>query len=423
MKVFDYCIEKSEQAYKQSFYGCTSDATAKVAAAAAAAKAAEAEQEKALKIKREKAAALARQAAEKLLQRPSLSPLAEDTRGVCMWGALIGASTGRSPATENIDGGDMCHAVKGGGDGGLREWGGGQHDRGGSVSAGQLAAAALANAGQHVTSIHLGQPGGGAERSGGGHFAAANAFAASNAAHAAAYAANVPRPHPYMPADRKFDGRELSRVKGEARLEPALKKDVLRAGQGGLLAAVVSALHRRQQQQAGRRGSRQVGSGGAFGGGSSGGRDGRTLPGSQYTVARPFSAVAKERFGHLTYQHASMNAKEAQRQGGGHALGGGGGLNSVMVTSGGYASSASTNNNTGVGNQGGTHQGTHTYIHTHAHTQAAHLAIAPQPVSAGVRDDSTSAQGGVKGAAGGGGARGCNAIVSVPINLPAPSGT
>ena len=34
MKVFDYCIEKSEQAYKQSFYGCTSDATAKVAAAA-----------------------------------------------------------------------------------------------------------------------------------------------------------------------------------------------------------------------------------------------------------------------------------------------------------------------------------------------------------------------------------------------------
>ena len=51
----------------------------------------------------------------------------------------------------------------------------------------------------------------------------------------------------------------------ENRLEPGLKKDVLRAGQGGLLAAVVSALRRRQQQQT-KRGPRGMGGPGASGG-------------------------------------------------------------------------------------------------------------------------------------------------------------
>jgi len=200
-EIFKRCIEKAEQAYKNSFYGGSGESAVLKAQKLEAEEAAKkAEQDKLLKAKREKAALLAKAGPA----RP-VAGLRE--------GTVVGAGGG----VREAGGAGAGAVVEDGGEEGRERLGVGVEQ---ALSAD-------------------GAPG---QRS-------AGVVATAAAAGSVAAMAGVGRS-----ASTMSDGGRRRRAEGggkaEGRLEPGLKKDVLRAGQGGLLAAVVSALRRRQQQQA-----------------------------------------------------------------------------------------------------------------------------------------------------------------------------
>ena len=108
-EVFDRCIQQSEQAYKNSFYGPTDNFKLKAEKEAAAEAAAKAEQEKLIKAKREKAAALARAGPVRPVANTGGGGAVPwnagiDGGGASVWGGDDGAG---SPREHRVGNGEM----------------------------------------------------------------------------------------------------------------------------------------------------------------------------------------------------------------------------------------------------------------------------------------------------------------------------